>query len=77
MNKVLAAPLASASKKVSRRDFSCYSLLLIGAILFTCLVSPALGQTEAQNLTVVINALTQPDLGITASLSLINLGGAE
>ena len=73
MNKVLATPLASVSKKVSRRHFSCYSLLLIGAILFTCLVSPALGQTEAQNLTVVINVLTQPDLGITASLSLIDL----
>ena len=73
MNKVLAAPLASVSKKVSWRHFSCYSLLLIGAILFTCLVSPALGQTETQYLTVVINALTQPDLGITASLSLINL----
>lgn len=73
MNKVLAAPLASVSKKVSRRHFSCYSLLLIGAILFTCLVSPALGQTETQYLTVVINTLTQPDLGITASLSLIDL----
>ena len=73
MNKVLATPLASGSKKVSRRHFSCYSLLLIGAILFTCLVSPALGQTETQYLTVVINALTQPDLGITASLSLIDL----
>ena len=73
MNKVLVAPLASVSKKVSRRHFSCYSLLLIGAILFTCLVSPALGQTETQYLTVVINTLTQPDLGITASLSLIDL----
>ena len=73
MNKVLAAPLASASKKVFRRHFSCYSLLLIGAILFTCFVSPTLGQTETQYLTVVINTLTQPDLGITASLSLIDL----
>ena len=73
MNKVLAAPLASASKKVFRRHFSCYSLLLIGVILLTCLVSPALGQTETQYLTVVINTLTQPDLGITASLSLIDL----
>ncbi len=73
MNKVVAAPLASASRKVSRRHFSCYSFLIVGAILLTHLVSPAFGQTEVQNLTVVINALTQPDLGITASLSLINL----
>ena len=73
MNKILAVSLASAPKKVFQRHFSCYSLLLLGAILFTCLVSPALGQTETQDLTVVINVLTQPDLGITASLSLINL----
>ena len=73
MNKVLGAPLASASKKVSRRHFSCFSLLLISAILFTCLVSPTLGQTERPNAAVVINALTHPDLGITASLSLIDL----
>ena len=56
-----------------RRHFSCYSLLLISAILFTLFVSPALGQTEDPNAAVVINALTHPDLGITASLSLINL----
>ena len=73
MNKVLAATLASASKKVSQRHFSCYSRLLLGTILFTLLVSPALGQTETQDLTVVINTLTHPDLGITASLSLIDL----
>lgn len=73
MNKVVATPLASASKKVARRHFSCYSLLLIGAILFTLLMSPAFGQTEAQDIAVVINALTHPDLGITASLSLIDL----
>ena len=73
MNKVLAATLASASKKVFQRHFSCYSLLLLGTILFTCLVSPTLGQTEEPNTAVVINALTHPDLGITASLSLIDL----
>lgn len=57
----------------SRRHFSCYSLLLIGAILFTLTISPAFGQTGAQDLAVVINALTHPDLEITASLSLIDL----
>ena len=57
----------------SRRHFSFHSPLLIGIILFTCLVSPAFGQTEDPNTAVVINALTHPDLGITASLSLINL----
>ena len=61
-----------------RRHFSCHShnlqsLLLIGAILFTLLLSPAFGQTEVQELAVVINALTHPDLRITASLSLIDL----
>ena len=73
MNKVLATPLASVSKKVFRRHFSCYSFLLISAIFFTCLMSPALGQTEEPNAAVVINALTHPDLGITASVSLIDL----
>ncbi len=73
MNKVLAATLASVSKKVFQRHSSCYSLLLIGVILFTCLVSPTLGQTEDPNAAVVINALTHPDLGITASLSIIDL----
>ncbi len=63
----------------SRRHFSCsqthklHSLLLIGALLFTLLTGPALGQTEIQDLAVVINALTHPDMGITASLSLIDL----
>ena len=56
-----------------QRRFSCYSLLLIGAILFTPTISPAFGQTEVQDLAVVINALTHPDLEITASLSLIDL----
>ncbi len=63
---------------LTRRHFSCHahnlqSLLLIGAILFTLLLSPTFGQTEVQELAVVINALTHPDLGITASLSLIDL----
>ena len=56
-----------------QRHFSCYSLLLIGAILFTLTISPAFGQTEVQDLAIVINALTHPDLEITASLSLIDL----
>ena len=50
-----------------------YSLLLISAFLFMLLMSPTFGQTEVQDLAVVINALTHPDLGITASLSLIDL----
>ena len=73
MNRVLATPLARASKKVSRRHFSCYSLLLISALLFALLVSPTFGQIDDPNTAVVINALTHPDLGITASLSLIDL----
>ena len=50
-----------------------HSPLLIGTLLFTLLMSPSFGQTEVQDLAVVINALTHPDLGITASLSLIDL----
>ena len=50
-----------------------HSPLLIGTLLFTLLMSPSFGQTEAQDLAVVINALTHPDLGITPSLSLIDL----
>ena len=63
----------------SRRHFSCspfntlHSLLLTGVLLFTLIISPTFGQTENPNTAVVINALTHPDLGITASLSLINL----
>ena len=79
MNKVVVAPLASAYRKVSRRHFPSASHLklhvsfLIGVLLFTLLMSPTFGQTEVQDLAVVINALTHPDLGITASLSLIDL----
>ncbi len=43
------------------------------AILFTLLMSPAFGQTDVQHLAVVVNALTHPDLGISTSLSLIDL----
>ena len=50
-----------------------HSPLLIGTLLFTLLMSPSFGQTEVQDLAVVINALTHPDLGITPSLSLIDL----
>ena len=53
--------------------FKLRSCLLISALLFTLLLSPSFGQTEVQDLAVVINALTHPDLGITASLSLIDL----
>ena len=56
-----------------RRHFSCYSFLLIGILLFALTIDPAFGQTEVQDVAVVINALTHPDLGITASLSLIDL----
>lgn len=47
--------------------------ILISALFFTVLLNPSFGQTEVQDLAVVINALTHPDLGITASLSLIDL----
>lgn len=75
MNKVFAVPLVSAHRKVSRRHFSFKlpTFLLISVLLFTCLLSPSFGQTEVQDLAVVINALTHPDLGITASLSIIDL----
>ena len=53
--------------------FKLRALLLISAFFLTLLLSPAFGQTEVQDLAVVINALTHPDLGITASLSLIDL----
>ena len=55
------------------KSYKWHLYLLISAILFTLLMSPAFGQTEVQDLAVVINALTHPDLEITASLSLINL----
>ncbi|MYG08706.1 hypothetical protein F4167_19245 [Candidatus Poribacteria bacterium] len=79
MNKVVAAPLASAYRKVSRRHFSstpCFkrhASVLIVVLFLPLLINPTYGQTEVQDLAVVINALTHPDLGITASLSLIDL----
>ena len=59
----------------SRRHFpfKLRACLLISALLFTLLLSPSFGQTEVQDLAVVINALTHSDLGITASLSIIDL----
>ena len=72
--------LKSMNKVFSfRRHFSLsksyrwHSLLLIGAILSTLFVSSAFGQADYQNLAVVVNALTHLDLGITTSLSLIDL----
>ena len=55
------------------KSYRWHSLLLIGAILSTLLVSSAFGQADYQNLAVVVNALTHLDLGITTSLSLIDL----
>ena len=56
-----------------QRHFSCYSFLFIGVLLFTLTIGSTFGQTEVQDLAVVINALTHPDLEITASLSIIDL----
>lgn len=50
-----------------------HSLLLIGAMLFTFLISSTLAQTDVQNLAVVVNALDSDDLNITSSLSIIDL----
>ncbi len=49
------------------------SLLLIGVMLFTLLVSSAIAQTEVQNLAIVLNALDKDDWDITSSLSIIDL----
>ncbi len=64
----------------SRRHFSSTprfkrhaSVLTVVLLFLTLLINPTFGQTEVQDLAVVINALTHPDLGITASLSLIDL----
>ncbi len=43
------------------------------SILFILLAGAALGQAEVQHLGVVVNALTHPELGITTSLSIIDL----
>ena len=50
-----------------------HSLLLIGAMLFTFLVSSALAQTDVQNLAVVVNALDKDDWNVISSLSIIDL----
>lgn len=52
-----------------QRHLSRVLLLLIYTSLFICFVHP----TAAQNTAIVLNTLTQPDLGITASVSLIDL----
>ena len=63
----------------SRRHFSfpkhdrLHSFLCIGTFLFTLLVGSVFGQTEVQNLAVIINALDKVDLNITSTLSLIDL----
>lgn len=55
------------------KSYKWHSYLLIGVLLFTLTISPTFGQTEVQDLAVVINALTHPDLEITVSLSVIDL----
>ena len=57
----------------SHRHSACLLLLLVSALLFTFLVSPTFGQTDVQNLAVIINALDKDDLNITSTLSLIDL----
>ena len=47
--------------------------LLVSVLIFTFLVSPTFGQTDVQNLAVIINALDKGDLNITSTLSLIDL----
>ena len=56
-----------------RLNYKLHSLVLIGAMLFTLLVSSILAQTDVQNLAVVVNALDKDDLNITSSLSIIDL----
>ena len=55
------------------KSYKWHAYLLIGAILFTLLISAAFGQTDVQNLAVIINALDKDDLNITSTLSLIDL----
>ncbi len=49
------------------------SLLLIGTMLFTLLMSSGFSQTEVENLAVVVNALDKDDLNISSSLSIVDL----
>lgn len=50
-----------------------HSLLLIGAILLTFLVSSAIAETEVQNLAIAVNALDKDDWEVISSLSIIDL----
>lgn len=49
------------------------SFLLVGAMLFTLLISSGFAQTEVQNLAVVVNALDKDDWNITSSMSIVDL----
>ena len=61
------------------RHFSClpqhnlHLLLPVCILLFTLLGSPAFGQTDVQNLAVIVNALDKADWNITSTLSIIDL----
>ena len=52
-------------------------LLLIGILLSTLLAVSAFGQTEVQNLAVIVNALDKADWNITSTLSIIDLDEAN
>ncbi|MDE0635914.1 MAG: dockerin type I domain-containing protein [Candidatus Poribacteria bacterium] len=54
-------------------NYKLHSLLFIGAMFFTFLISSTLAQTDVQNLAVVVNALDNDNLNITSSLSIIDL----
>ena len=58
-----------------RRHFSfrLASLLLIGTMFFTLLISSGFSQTEVENLAVVVNALDKDELNISSSLSIVDL----
>ena len=49
------------------------SLLFVGLMFLTLLLSPAFAQTYIQNLAIVVNALDKDDWNITTSLSIIDL----
>lgn len=54
-------------------DNKLHSHLFLWTMLFTFLISSAIAQTEVQNLAVTINALDSDNLGITSTLSIIDL----
>ncbi|MCG9128279.1 hypothetical protein JT359_11820 [Candidatus Poribacteria bacterium] len=54
-----------------------HSLLILGALLFTFLVSSAIAQTDIQNLAIVVNALDRDDWEVTSSLSIIDLDSPD